>query len=280
MYYDTKLAILYNIKYKNGSSLLHDIYVSKRSKKTGNGLKKIDLAQFIEIYQKQPGVKIVTTIRNPKDAYFSGYNQILHQDWMQEDLKLRVATHKNNIMHHYSAQLKKWTDKWETELPSYDFNDGHCAHYLWLTLSLIAGGCNLSIIKLEDYTEYLLSCYPECSDLILTADADAHGKNNIVKDLSLQAFNNSVLAPQHGSKNENTWRNWMSLEVVAFDSIIKFLKNGKKQQVLTVLNKIAESDVYWKCQPSMWTIMHIKQYVKMIGKHNLPFSIVTRADTI
>jgi hypothetical protein len=276
MYYDTKLAVLYNIKYKNGGSLLHDIIESRKYK----DLARIDLTQFVELYQKQHKVKIVTTIRNPKDAYFSGYNQIFAHGWMHDGGQFSNI-HKNNIVRNYSSQLNKWAKKWETELPSYHFNDGHCAHYLWLTLSLIAGRCNLSIIKLEDYTEFLLSCYPECSDLILHADAKAkYGVSNIVKDLSLQAFENSIIAPQRGTKNKNTWYNWMSLELAAFDAIIEFLKSGKKQQVLAVLNEIAASDVYWKIPPNGWTFSNTRLYIKMIGKHNLPLSIVTRADTI
>ena len=274
---DKTHKILYIIKFKTGGSLLHNISISGKY----NKLMHIGWREFSEAYQENPKIKIVTTLREPKSTYFSGLHQLFSEDWhaRAEHTKTQPAGIES-VVSHYSREIKKQLPTWETKLPLYDFSDGHCSHHLWVMLCLIVSGCNVSIIELHKYSEYLYKYYPGCKDLIKKVDDDSRKSPESYSKTSSKAFNNIIYNPQKESNNPNTWENWMSLEIAAFDAIMVFLTDKRKQDAYHALSNIGESNIYWNRDPLLNFYPNANDLVKLLGKDNLPDSIVVRANAI
>jgi len=275
LYQDKTHEIFYIIKFKTGGSLLYDISISGKY----NNLSAIQFDDLAAAYQENPKIKIVTTLREPTSTYFSGLHQLFSEHWHARAIHTKTQpAGTESVVSHFEREIKKRLPTKETKLPLYDFSDAHCSHNLWTMLCLIVGGCNVSIIELHKYSEYLYKYYPGCKDLIKEADANSHLTPEQVVKTSYKAFNNIICNPQKESNNPNTWENWMSLEIAAFDAIMVFLKDKKKQDAYHALNNIGESNIYWNKDPLLDFFPNVNYFVELIGKDNLPDSIVVRAN--
>jgi len=240
-FYDSNRNVAFIIKYKTGSNLLHMII----EESSPPGLSCVTPDEFLEIYLANPKIQIVTTIRNPKIAYFSGAHQILGPD-------SNSVLNATGLVSHYTKKLRKIVNNWEGQIPNYNFSDGHCSHYIWTLLYLIASGKNIKIIPLNLWSDYLIEYYPEAEGLINVSkspvalnDFSTEFKKNDVETTFMKAFKATILEPQKDSVSPNTWENWMVAESKAFDRILMFLEDGNMDNITYALNMIAASNAYW-----------------------------------
>jgi hypothetical protein len=147
-----------------------------------------------------------------------------------------------------------------------------------------AGSEFVKVIPLTAWADYLITHYPKNkkhwennhSDKSMTEAATTNKQRNT----SHRAFNNIIIKPQEGSDSPYTWEKWMAIETDNFNSIMKFLEDGKTTHLKRALNKLAAAEIYWQSPARIdagefdtpWSIL--THSIKLSGMEHIPDAIL------
>lgn len=273
-FYDSKRNIVFITKTRCGSSTLRRVCAS------GNypELKLLPSLEHAIDLCFDPSVQVIATFRSPKIQYMSGL-YVHVNNFLQANNKVETPVSKKTK---YSKYLRKIVKGWEDKLPTYDYNDHHCSHSLWLQTTLLIGGANVELIPLNKWSECLIKYYPNNNDDIFEEHSDAtmydrHDSAERIVDIS---FENMVLSQQKGSTNPNTWEKWMEPEMALFNSLLKYIDDLDPKHLNYGLNCISGSDSYWASSNNHISDLNSKSLIRKINTLRpgaLPDSLVLRA---
>ena len=238
--YNKKDKKAYIIKNRCGSTLLANIIESNNYPK----LQLSSLPDILDLCKNDDEVEIIITIREPKTTYLSGASVAFFLALDQPDKSRTALITRNSLF------LRPILKNWETQLPSYDLNDQHCTHGLWLATTLLCGGYNVKLITMDKWTDHALTYYPKNKTGILARHSDCtlYGRSEDVAEIAeivSTTFNNMVIVPQQNSNSMYTWEKWLEPEVALFDTLMLYKNDPQKKYLNYALTKLASSEVYW-----------------------------------
>ena len=192
-----------------------------------------------DILRSNPQVPVVITTRDPMERFISGLTMVeTHVDPMRrndpdypEYFAYYVGAYRANFGNQHASDV----------YCPYDLGDSHVAHHLFRPLMLIAGGHNVEIVNLSDYSDHLIKYYPHCEQLIHDRITNKHEKDQKHKLLlSYQSvFDNNF-------NHKFTWAEWITQEVKIYQLLEKY-RTGRAtaHDALQLFKQLVEDDIYF-----------------------------------
>jgi len=164
----------------------------------------------------------------------------------------------------------------------YHLFDSHIDHSLWRPLLLLAYGYDVRMIPLNEYTDHLLTYYPENKKIILQDRKNRPSRSfDSNRNIALTLWDSykQVFIDDEFSHLENwkiqyikkdwfskyiSWDEWMNPEIQIFNALHKFKEKSNLNLVCkNLLKKLLREKVYF-ANPFNLSVVHATSLLKLI----------------
>ena len=201
--YDSEKNLLFVQKHRCGTSLLYNIATSglypEFSRYSYGDLFKAHGAEKLS----PENLTVKNIYRHPVRNFMSGLVMVIH----------------NNELNFF------FRDSVPSLHTRYHLGDNHLHHDLMQGFVLGAAGYNLEFIKISDYTEFLLTEFPKCEDIILEAHQDGSFEPNdapAIFPARWLFYENHINSNNFYCSFYRDWDDWFEPELRLFDYIISY----------------------------------------------------------